>query len=260
MSNPFYDPVESHLSLERLLTRRVEYEVERKYWRFRADRWYGGIATADCVGCGLTCRFCWVKDKALHRPDAFSSFYSPRDVALKLKSIASDRGYGQARVSGGEPTIARAHLLQLLDHVESLQPLSFILETNGILIGYDRNYASELSKYRSLTVRVSLKGCSPSEFERLTGASSDGFDLQMQALRNLVGEGVSCHAAVMRSFSSSENFQGLLGRLSGIEPSLASGLEIEEVIMYPRVAKRLERFGLWPNTSHRPHEVPAYLV
>ena len=33
--------------------------IERKYYRFRYTRHYGGIATADCVGCNLRCFFCW---------------------------------------------------------------------------------------------------------------------------------------------------------------------------------------------------------
>jgi uncharacterized Fe-S cluster-containing radical SAM superfamily protein len=32
---------------------------KRKYYRFRPALYYGGIATADCVGCCLRCLFCW---------------------------------------------------------------------------------------------------------------------------------------------------------------------------------------------------------
>jgi len=32
---------------------------KRKYYRFRPAPYYGGIATADCVGCCLRCLFCW---------------------------------------------------------------------------------------------------------------------------------------------------------------------------------------------------------
>ena len=31
----------------------------RKYYRFRQAPFYGGVATADCVGCCLKCIFCW---------------------------------------------------------------------------------------------------------------------------------------------------------------------------------------------------------
>jgi uncharacterized Fe-S cluster-containing radical SAM superfamily protein len=235
-------------------------EVKRKYWRFRADRWYGGIATADCVGCGLTCRFCWVKDKILYKPEEVGSFYSPKEVAKKLKSIANSKSYHQARVSGGEPTISRSHLLQLLQHLKLMQPLHFILETNGILIGDSPSFAKELSQFDFLHVRLSLKGCNGTEFRMLTGASAFGYDIQMEALRNLVNEEVSCHAAVMKSFSSIENFLDLKKKLSSIHPKLANELEIEEVILYPKVKKRIERFRLNPYTSHKTSRIPDYLV
>jgi uncharacterized Fe-S cluster-containing radical SAM superfamily protein len=32
---------------------------ERMYYRFRGGRFYGGVATADAVGCNLRCVFCW---------------------------------------------------------------------------------------------------------------------------------------------------------------------------------------------------------
>jgi uncharacterized Fe-S cluster-containing radical SAM superfamily protein len=38
----------------------------RKYYRFRPARFYGGIATADCLGCNLRCAFCWAWAQ-LHR-------------------------------------------------------------------------------------------------------------------------------------------------------------------------------------------------
>lgn len=260
MNHSTYDPVERHLSLERLLSKPTDGVVTRKYWRFRPDRWYGGVATADCVGCGLVCKFCWVKTDVLYNPVGAGSFYTPRDVALRLKSIASSRGYRQARVSGGEPTISGRHLIQLLRDLETLQPLNFILETNGILIGHSRAYARELSGFSLLHVRVSLKGCTESDFENLTGASSSGFKLQLEALRNLVDEGISCHPAVMRSFSSRESFQHLVERLSSIDTRLANQLEIEEVIMYPRVARKMNRLGLRPDVSHEPNKVPEHLI
>ena len=56
----------SVINPERLLDLVVKYavktehgEIYRRYRRFRADRWYGGIATADIVGCNLRCAMCW---------------------------------------------------------------------------------------------------------------------------------------------------------------------------------------------------------
>jgi uncharacterized Fe-S cluster-containing radical SAM superfamily protein len=152
------------------------------------------------------------------------------------------------------------HLLQLLELLRHNKSLNFILETNGIILGNDRNYSRALSDFKSLHVRVSLKGCNEDDFEKLTGASSQGFELQLQSLKNLVDEGVSCHPAVMTSFSSRDSFLQLANRLLSIDPRLARDLETEEVIMYPRVAKKLRAFGLRPCSEHRPYNVPERLI
>lgn len=85
----------------------------------------------------------------------------------------------------------------------------FIIETNGILIGYDERYAEELSRFEFVHVRVSLKGCSESEFTWLTGAKPEGFLLQLKALENLINSKVKCHASVMASFSPNGSLTNL---------------------------------------------------
>ena len=55
-----YDPVERHRKIESLVVEKRVGGDLRKYYRFRHDRWYGGIITADAAGCGLLCKFCWV--------------------------------------------------------------------------------------------------------------------------------------------------------------------------------------------------------
>jgi uncharacterized Fe-S cluster-containing radical SAM superfamily protein len=234
-----YDPVARHEAIEKLVVR----GEERKYWRFRPGRWYGGIITADAVGCGLVCKYCWVPDTIMFQPAHVGKFYSSETVAKILVDMASKRNLKQLRVSGGEPTVGREHLLQLLDSLEG-QPYLFILETNGILIGNDRKYSKELAKYSSLHVRVSLKGCNEKEFVMLTGAKPEGFALQIKALENLLEAGVSCHPAAIASFSRKESLKELTERLRGIGPKLAEDLEIEELILYPSVKRRMEKYNL----------------
>jgi len=158
-------------------------------------------------------------------------------------------------VSGGEPTIGKGHLLQLLDGLEG-QSLLFILETNGILIGNDPKYAEDLSKYSFLHVRVSLKGCHEKEFATLTDAKPEGFTLQLNALENLLRQGVSCHPAVMISFSTKENIQSLAERLKVINLRLAEELEFEELILYPKVKRKVEEHRLKYYSAYTPEGVP----
>jgi len=254
-----YDPIILHRAVEKLVTRNTGDAQERKYWRFRIDRWYGGIVTADAVGCGLLCKFCWVSDKIMMKPAEAGRFYSHETVADILIEMAGKKGIRQVRVSGGEPTIGRDHLLQVLEGLKE-RGLLFILETNGILIGEDESYARELSKFPFVHVRVSLKGCSEEEFSSLTGARQEGFLLQLKALQNLVKENVKCHVAVMVSFSPENSQQRLVERLRAIDPKLVQELETEELILYPNVRTKVRKHGLRYYQSYVPSHVPKELI
>lgn len=230
-----FDPIE----LAEKTRRDVCRDLSRKYYRFRPARFYGGIATADCVGCCLRCVFCW-SWKVVSTPKTSGQFYSPEDVARRLTSIAKKKRLKKMRISGNEPTICREHLIKVLENID--ESYLFILETNGILIGSDESYAEDLSRFSNLFVRVSLKGACGEEFSRLTGAVPKGFDLQLKALENLVRHGVDCHPACMISFSSPENLDALRRRLKAIHPYFGD-FEAEELIPYPHVVERLKKLG-----------------
>lgn len=236
---PGYDPIKQTQKIERIV---AKGEL-RKYYRFRGARFYGGIATADCVGCNLSCYFCW-SDKPRKRPGEVGRFYSPKEVVGKLIVIMTKRDFTQARISGNEPTIARGHLLATLKEFTRHSDARFILETNGILLGHDESYAREVAGFKRVHVRVSLKGCNPEQFFKLTGAKPEAFELQLKALENLLNAGGSCHAAVMREFASEKRFRELKQQLVAIDPSLVRELEFEHLIYYKHVVERLKRSGL----------------
>jgi len=209
----------------------------RKYHRFLPGRFYGGIATADCIGCCLRCIFCWSWQKVVH-PEAYGQFCSPQEVANKLMKIARKKGFHQVRISGNEPTVARDHLLKILERMPDY--LLFILETNGILLGRDKTYADDLARFNNLYVRVSFKGTNEEEFSLLTGARPSGFTLQLQALKNLYRAGVQVHPALMASFSPLENIRALQSEIGKIDPSFGD-IEIEELALYGNVEERLRK-------------------
>jgi uncharacterized Fe-S cluster-containing radical SAM superfamily protein len=250
-----YDPVQRHLAIEKLVTMFGPEGQEKKYYRFRPARWYGGIVTADCAGCGLLCRFCWVRDPVMLRPTDTGRFHTPKQVADNLTALARKWSLGLLRVSGGEPTIGKAHLLQLLDLLKD-KGFSFILEINGILIGYDDNYARDIAKYDFVHARISLKGCNGKEFSMLTGANSQGFELQLSSLGKLTEAGVRCHPSVMVSFSNAESLGNLREKLVQIDPDLAEQVEIEELILYPHVVQRIQKYGLQHVSGYKPDKVP----
>lgn len=250
-----FDPLELAEEAEKVVARGV---LRRYYRRSRPGRWYGGIASADCCGCNLRCVFCW-SGAPRDYPERMGEFYSPEQICSSLVACAKKYGYGQLRVSGNEPTIAEDHLLRLLELVDETG-YKFILETNGILIGRDPDYARKLSRFRCVRVRVSIKGTNREEFSGLTGANPSSFTLQLKALENLVDAGVPSHAAVMLSFSPKENFRELLNRLREVDRGLAENVEEEYVFLYPHVTKRLSEAGIQPAVAYEPSKAPKELI
>jgi uncharacterized Fe-S cluster-containing radical SAM superfamily protein len=243
-----YDPLE----LARQTAKIVCRGTARKYYRFRPARFYGGIATADCLGCNLRCAFCWAWEQ-VHQVHKIGKFYEPWEVAKHLGAIARKKGFSQVRLSGNEPTLGMPHLLEVLSHLP--EALAFILETNGIILGAERKWAQELAAFPQVFARVSLKGCTPEEFSLLTGARPAGFTFQLKALEHLLAAGVDCHAAVMVSFSPMESRERLRRQLTAIHPALGD-FEAEELILYPAVAARLNKRGLPYLSGHLPSNLP----
>lgn len=224
----------------------------RKYYRFRPSRFYGGISTADCVGCCLRCVFCWAWN-VVSRPAEHGEFYQSDEVARRMIRIAEKKYLRQVRISGNEPTICWEHLVKVLELID--RRYLFILETNGILIGKNEEYAKDLSRFKNLHVRVSLKGTCEDEFSKLTGAVPEGFELQLNALENLLEHKVKSHPSCMVSFSPPENIEALRKRLKLIHPDFGD-FEVEELILYPHVEERLKKLNITYYTAYRPDNIP----
>ena len=227
-----YNPIELTKKIEKIVTN----GNEKKYYRFRPTRFYGGIATADTVGCNLRCKFCWSANSVWNSNNT-GQFYSPEDVAETLLDIAESKGYNQVRVSGGEPTIGRKHLITLLENIHS--NLTFILETNGILLGADETFIEDLSKFKNLHIRVCIKGINSDEFTLLTGAEN-GYEYQMKSLEQLRDSNVSFNIALVSTRRDRRSFRDKLMEM-GLGKIM---LEEEEIKLYPQVKKRLLKEGL----------------
>jgi len=259
-----YDPAQlSRVVYEKvcMVKNGVEY---RRYYRFRGGRWYGGIATGDVVGCNLRCRFCWSWNKGSYRLDT-GRFYSPEEALSKILSIALERGYRYIRLSGAEPTISKQHLLRMLELLEKKNvKVKFILETNGIEIALDDDFARQLAKFSKLIVRVSIKGTSPEVFHKITGAKPEYFYVQLKALEKLIEYGMKpgdqVYPAVMLSFSTEEETQKFLDKLREIHPALAEAIDPEYVILYPHVVQLLKKYNLKPIIAYTPDNIPQFMI
>ena len=227
-----YEPIELSKITEKLVIK----DEFKKYYRFRPAGFYGGIATADTVGCNLRCKFCWSGNSVWNAKN-IGEFYSPEHVALSLNTIARKKNYRRVRISGGEPTIGKNHLIKLLKNIDP--NLLFILETNGILLGKDEKYIKKLSQINNIHVRVCIKGCNSEEFSLLTGAKA-GFNYQLKSLEYLMDNGISFNIAVVSlKNDKKEIYEDLrdmgLGKIF---------VEEEEIKLYPQVEKRLKKEGL----------------
>ncbi|MEM0006408.1 MAG: radical SAM protein [Ignisphaera sp.] len=256
-----FSPIELTEIVRRWVARTISDVEERRCYRFRGGRWYGGIATGDVVGCNLRCKFCW-SWRFSHSMDR-GEFYAPRQVFEKLVDIASSKGYKYLRLSGGEPTISWSHLMEVLKLVEETKYI-FILETNGILIGYSNRYAKDLAKFSNIVVRVSFKGASAEEFHMLTGAEPQFYELQFKALENLMENGMKpgedFYPAIMLSFTTDENYRLFKKRLSSIHPVLVESIDEEYVILYPHVVEILNRYRLKPKVVFKPNSIPEFMI
>lgn len=250
---------------QRLLDLVLKYAVKeeggvvyRRYKRFRADRWYGGIATADVVGCNLRCGMCWA-----WRNTSFAlvggEWLSPDDVARRLAEVAKSKGYRQVRISGGEPLIAPRHVLRAMD---LLRDYVFVVETNGLLI--DEALAKELASRPNAVVRVSIKGATPEEFAKITASPPQYFRKQLEAIRLLVESGMEpcrdVYPAAMLGFSTDESTRRLVEALGEIDPRLSECVDVEYVILYPHVVKLMRARGLVPTRAVTPKGVPAFMI
>jgi len=105
-----------------------------------------------------------------------------------------------------------------------------------------------LTPYKNLHVRVSIKGTSQEEYHELTDAIPESYELPFKGLKYLIDAGVSCNACVMVSFSDANGIKRVEEKLYGVHPGLLKSLEKEHITPFPKVAQRLAKNGLKPNS------------
>lgn len=217
---------------------------KRLYHKFRAAPYYGGIATADAIGCSFLCAYCWSYARN-EQPGQFGRFCSPEEVAETLVRIARRHGFELFRVTGSEPILGEAsfhHLRRVIELVFHEKPgARFILETNGLILGRQPDFIVQLGLGRVL-VRVAIKGVDPASFERVTGARADFFSLPLDGLVRLERAGIEAWPALMGDLFEEEEISLLRATLE--KRQIRAELEIESLEPYPFVLANIQRRGL----------------
>ncbi|MEM2939335.1 MAG: radical SAM protein [Candidatus Bathyarchaeia archaeon] len=253
-----FNPLELAKETENIVTRQGSEGLERKYTDFYSVPVYRGISTGYACGCCLRCIYCW-SNWSRDFPEKFGRFYPPKQVAENLFKAAEEGiGYSdywrklipkvnKLRLSGCEPTIGKEHLLAVLNHVkESKYPL-FILETNGIILGNDKDYVKRLAEFKDkLYVRVSFKAATSDGFTQRTGAIGEFYELPFKALKYLLDEGIYARAAAMTDsrIMPKEEREILIHKLNEIDlkANYTKTLEEEVIDAYDTTVKRLKAF------------------
>jgi uncharacterized Fe-S cluster-containing radical SAM superfamily protein len=231
-----FNPIQRAAEMETI----VMLDGKRKYYRFRASHHYGGIVTADTVGCPFLCAYCWNYGRN-ESPEKCGEFYSPHDVVEKLTSIARKRNIHLFRMSGAEPILGPAscdHLLQVATAGR------FIIETNGLILGARPELIGRL-KGLDGSVRISMKGWDGQSFERLSGAKSEYFEYPLVALQQLIGVGIDAWPAVMGDLFGTDGIRRLAKRMEAM--GLPTRIEREYLERYPFVVSNLRRRGWTAN-------------
>ncbi|MDI6846630.1 MAG: radical SAM protein [Candidatus Bathyarchaeia archaeon] len=252
-----FDPLELARETEKIVTRQGSEGLERKYTDFYSVPVYRGIATGYAAGCCLRCVYCW-SNWSRDFPERFGKFYSPREVAQRLFKAAENGivysdywrrlipKVNKLRLSGCEPAIGKEHLLSVLTYIEDSKYPLFILETNGILFGADREYVKKVAKFSSkIYVRVSFKAATPEGFTQRTGGMDEYYELPFKALKYLLDEGIFARAAAMTDprIMPKKERKILIEKLSEIDPRYRKGeLEEETIDAYDTSIKRLKAF------------------
>jgi uncharacterized Fe-S cluster-containing radical SAM superfamily protein len=239
LSLPF-DPIQRSEEAEKCVMR----GESRLYSKFRAAPYYGGIATADAIGCSFLCAYCWNYSRN-ENPPRSGNFHSPEDVADRLLDISRRRNYHLFRITGSEPILGDSsfqHLVKLIEIVFQASPQAkFILETNGFMLGYREDLTDQL-KFRNLFVRVAVKGVDPASFEKIAGVRREFFSYPLLALKKLESLGVRAWPAVMEDLFSEGEINKLKNTLR--QNGIRAELELERLEPYPFVLENMRKRGL----------------
>jgi uncharacterized Fe-S cluster-containing radical SAM superfamily protein len=240
MLNFPFDPVKRVQEVESIVTE----GLDRKYHRFRPAPYYGGIATADAVGCCFLCAYCWSYFRIL-KPEKHGKFYSPEAVSNRLLMIARKKRFEYVRITGCEPILGERSLEHLVKVIERTlrmnNHLTFVLETNGLLLGYYPDFIQQLNIPR-LTIRVALKGWDANSFQEITGADKNYFEYPLIGLKTMIEQGLDAWPAAMWDVFGKEGVVKLKTKMRSM--GLDCKLETEELEKYPYVMENISKRGI----------------
>lgn len=236
MKFPF-EPIKRAREVEKIVMK----GNSRLYYRFRPAPYYGGIATADAIGCSFLCAYCWNYDRNLN-PERFGKFFSPEAVASNLLRIAEEKSFSLLRVTGSEPILGEVSFKHLIEVIKAVfkknARFKFVIETNGLVLGYRSDLIKYL-KFPNLRVRIAIKGVDEKSFESITGAKKDFFIYPIRAVKELQKGHIKAWPAVMRDLFKDSEIESLKDILR--KEGIKGDIELEKLERYPFVLDNMKK-------------------
>jgi pyruvate formate lyase activating enzyme len=142
-------------------------------------------------GCNFNCDFChnWnITFDSSGRP------VTPEYAATATKQMMGSRENPRISISGGEPTLNRRWLIDLIKKLKvTCTDARIQVDTNGSLL--TRDYLDELSEAGMTDISVDLKGMHLETFKKLTGVEDNGLaqqylDTAWQSIEHIIAKGL----------------------------------------------------------------------
>ena len=195
-----FDPIERAREVESIVMR----GSARAYYDFKYQRFYGGVCSANAVGCCLSCCYCWNfarNENPLRRSD--ERFIEPSMVAEKLLKMSKKHSDSAMRLTGCEPFLGVNSTLHMAKVLEIVRQHGFngefIIESNGVIIGQNPSLLDLIKPFRPY-IRLCIKADSREMFEAITGAMGFGLDLQIRAAIEIDAKNIPSDVAIMPRF------------------------------------------------------------
>ena len=232
-----FDPIKRAREVEKIVMK----GNSRLYYRFRPAPYYGGIVTADAIGCSFLCAYCWNYNRNLN-PKQFGKFYSPEAVSSNLLRIADKKSFSLFRITGSEPILGEVsfkHLIEVIKEIFKKKAWSkFVIETNGLILGYRSDLIKYL-KFPNLWVRIAIKGVDEKSFESITGAKKDFFRYPIRAVKELQKRHIRAWPAVMKDLFKDSEIENLKDILK--KEGIKGDIELEKLERYPFVLDNMKK-------------------
>ncbi len=232
-----FEPIKRAREVEKIVMK----GNSRLYYRFRPAPYYGGIATADAIGCSFLCAYCWNYNRNLN-PEQFVKFYSPETVASKLLRIAEKKSINLFRITGAEPILGEVSFKHIIEVIKMIfkknVEFKFVIETNGLVLGY-RNDLIKYLKFPNLWVRIAIKGVDEKSFESITGAKKDFFLYPIKAIKELQKGHIKAWPAVMIDLFKDSEIESLRDILR--KEGIKGDIELEKLESYPFVLDNMNK-------------------